>query len=144
MGAPGCGPMGGRRGPPIWEDSGLPSHALAISQAVTDTPLAWLGDGAAESRMHVRTPTCSVETPSAIPGSPPLQPALLWIGCLSPQHALNSVLVTARTTSVLRDCKVIFVERFCLRLSVVLRALEDRDAGSFSAPSLAAFCLWTS
>ena len=53
MGAPGFGPMGCRRGPPIWEDSGLPSHALAISQAVMDMPLAWLGDGAEESRVHV-------------------------------------------------------------------------------------------
>lgn len=128
----------------MWEDSGLPSQALAISQAVRDTPLACLGDATAESSVHVRTPTCSVETPPLSPGLPQLQPALLWIGCPSPQHALNSVLVTAKTTSVLRDCRVIFVERFCLRLSVVLRALEDRDAGSFLAPSLGAFCPWTS
>ena len=41
--------QGGCRGPPIWKDSGLPFQALTISQAVKDTPLAWLGDGAAQS-----------------------------------------------------------------------------------------------
>lgn len=40
---------------------------------------------------------------------------------------------------MLRDCKVVFVERFCLRLSVVLRALEDRDAGSFLSLDILAF-----
>lgn len=76
----------------MWEDSGLPSRALAISQAVTDTPLAWLGDGAVESRVHVRTPTCSVETPSAIPGSPPASasPAVGWLPFTSTRFELGA------------------------------------------------------
>ena len=92
MGAPGFGPMGGRRGPPISEDSRLPSHTLAISQAVMDMPLAWLGDGAEESRVHVRTPTCSVETPSVIPGSPPASasPAVDWLPFTSTRFELGA------------------------------------------------------
>ena len=107
------------------------SHAAAL--------LAWLGEGAAESRLHVRTHSCRVEpVPSAAPppqitglASPP-PPAQLWLCHPSPdmpRFALQSVLGTARTSSERRG--------FGLPLSVALvRALGDRGPGSFSAPSL--------
>lgn len=96
-----------------------------------DTLLPWLGDGTAESRVHRRTPTCSVET---VPLSRPLQDHLVSPPCFCqpccglailhlniPQFALKLVLVTARTSSVLRDFKIIFVERFLPLNSVALR-----------------------
>ena len=70
----------------------------------------------------MRTPTCSVET---VPLSRPLQDLLVSPPCFCqpccglavlhlnmPQFALKLVLVTARTSSVLRNFKIIFVERF--------------------------------
>ena len=144
MGAPGCGPRAAVGALLYGRTAGCPSRLSPLARQSRTLPWPGWGMALPNPAVHVRTPTCSVETPPRSPGFPQLQPVLLWIGCPSPQHGLNSVLVTARTTSVLRDCKVIFVERFCLRLDVVLRALEDRDAGSFKARSLGAFCPWTS
>ena len=134
--------QGSRRGPPSAQLAVLtlpPPVGRAVRGSHAAALLAWLGEGAAESRLHVRTHSCRVEpVPSADPppqitglaSRPP--PAQLWLCHPSPdmpRFALQSVLGTARTSSERRG--------FGLRLSVALaRALGDRGPGSFSAPSL--------
>ena len=112
-----------------------------------DSLLAWLGAGAAESRVHRRVLTCSVEP---LPLSRPLPnhllpPQPLWILCPPPPHASPCFQVgTGHSQDLLStgDFRIIFVGRFSLLLNVVWplkTALKDRDPSSISAPSLPSF-----